>query len=370
MPPPPPPPLNTQTGLPNGTSSAPHSAKFAPEAWQDTFKTPQFAIPQNAKFTKEAWVETFQTPDWAIPQPAKETSPRRGSAATKRPKASIRKPPTVPNTAPGDAQPEGPRPKYQAFAEEATNGDADAMDIDNAEAVERPSPLKTTSDRTFKPGTPIKFSDSAQAEPSPPHGKKPTTADSALPNGVATASSSASGAQPTSGLNGLTGLRNVEPLAPSANGAGLGGLGDLQDTLPFPSKASNTHPTKPNSAQKLKYPKIPGAPQPPPVLNEASVKNYFTLMEIYVRHYIEYNRTMTSHFDGRNAELDNKLDKHFIGNRGETTNGIGLASYMRKMKEDQEILGTWKLAHEMHLQVMQKCEEVRNKTVKQYAFVE
>ncbi|KAF2274715.1 uncharacterized protein EI97DRAFT_421899 [Westerdykella ornata] len=326
MPPPPPPPLNTQT-----TSSM--------------------------KFSPEKWAGTFQSPHFAMPQPPKETSPRRGSNVTKKPKANARKAAAAAAAAATaaassstsvDSEPEGRKAKYQAFAEEAND---DAMDIDST---------------TPPPGTPIRFATPTGGATSSPLASVPTPSASVpngpTPNGTAHAPQIGPDGPPAAGLNGLSGLRNVEPLAPS-NGAGLSGLDDLGDTLPFPSRASNAHPTKPNSAQKLKYPTVPSAPAVPAKLDDISVRTYLTQMERYVQIYREYNKTMTKHFLSREAELES-LDEHFILHRGETTTKLGFASYMRKLEEDEKVMETWKLAQEMHMQAMQKCEEVRNKTMK------
>lgn len=341
-PPPGPPPLNTQPNFPTGTASAPQTAKFNQEAWADTFKEPSFILPQSAK----------------------ETSPRRGSVTSKRSKPG-RKPSTAPtgtNTS-SDTPSESSRPKYQAFTEDATNGDGDAMDIDSGTPpAEKPKPSAAARDKTYKQGTPIKFSTPSKTAPSSPQDQKSTPT---VANGSATALSSATEARHSSGLGGLEGLKNVEPFLPSTN-SGLSGMGDLGDSLPFKSKASNAHPTKPNSAQRLRYPPVPNAPQPPATLDEASVRTYFIRMEHYVKSFREYNKTMTNHFMSREAELETSLEDHFIQNRGETTKKLGFSSYVRKMKEDQAVMEAWKIAQEMHLRAMQACEEVRNKTIRSH----
>ncbi|KAF2749579.1 hypothetical protein M011DRAFT_466019 [Sporormia fimetaria CBS 119925] len=354
-PPPPPPPLNMQTPFPSGSASAPHSAKFAPEVWAETFKSPNWAFPP-PKFGSSAQPSAFGTSQTS----SKETSPRRGNNAARRSKPNARKASAMP---PADTQSEQPKSKYQAFAEDAPNGDDDAMDIDmNTPPVVTPEPTRKDSDYTFKPGTPIKFGTPGAGSVTSPSGLAGTT-DGVSPNGTDSTRPTTRDAQSSSGLNGLSGLRNVEPLAPSSSGAGLSGLEDLGDTLPFPSQASSSHPTKPNSAQSLKYPIVPIAPQPPPTLDEPSVRDYLTKMELYVKSWREYNMTMTKHFTARDAEL-NALDDHFILNRGEPTKKLGFASYMRKMKEDEKVIETWRYAQEMHIKAMQRCEDVRNRTMK------
>jgi curved DNA-binding protein CbpA len=324
MPPPPPgPPPNAQTAFSAGPPPA-HEAKFAPEHWAETFK--------------EA--------SWAFP--VKETSPRRGSAATTRRPNAARKPSVVTEGIAKTTQSDRSNGKYQAFAEEATvDGDGDAMDIDDMPPMEKPRKTPTA------PSLPPRDSP-----------KSTRTGIGKLPNGSSSAPPSATAAKPPSpGLNGLSGLANVEPFLPPTNG-GLGGLDDLKDTLPFESQASNIHPTKSNMAQKLKFPQIPGAPQPPLKLTKESADAYFDRMEGYVRQYKAYSTALTNHFVARNAELED-LDEKFIRQRGETTQKLGFASYVKKMNEDEEVMEAWKLAQEMHIKALMQCEEVRNK-MKQY----
>lgn len=297
----------------------------------------------SAKFSREAWAETFKNPNWVYTDP-KETSPRRGADATKRPKAARK--PSVPQNGNVKAQDQtdSARPKYQAFAEEATNGDADAMDIDTS----TPPDAKTSKRGARRTTTPPKIR---------------TTVDSAtVPNGATTAPSSATATKPPGpALNGLSGIANVEPFLPPLN-RGLG-LNELKDTLPFPSQPAGSHPTKPNTSHRLKYPDMPTAPPAPVKVDLQSADQYFRQMETYVKAYKKYSQALTGHFKSRNVELED-MESNFIHHRGETTKSIGFASYLAKMREDEEVLETWKLAQERHIQALQHCEEIRNKTIK------
>ncbi|KAJ4371538.1 hypothetical protein N0V83_004757 [Neocucurbitaria cava] len=208
------------------------------------FPPPPNAAAHAAKFSPQAWKETFKDPNWVYTE-TKETSPRRASEANKRPKAA-RKASVPQNGAPKTQdQADSSRPKYQAFAEEAVNGDADAMDIDShTPPVSGPGPLKG----------------GVRTMPTSP--KINTTGIGTAPNGSATAPSSATTARPppAPGLYGISGIANVAPF--QSQPTNDLGLGELQDSLPFPSQAADTHPTKPNTAQKLRYPEIPTAPLP------------------------------------------------------------------------------------------------------------
>ncbi|KAJ4360609.1 uncharacterized protein N0V89_001175 [Didymosphaeria variabile] len=326
MPPPPPgppPQLNTQTAFPSGSNSAPHTAKFAPDVWTETFKEPSWAYP--------------------TPSQPKETSPRRGSAATKRPNPA-RKGSVVPDSMSNTEGQSERKPKYQAFTED--DGAGDAMDVDeDSPSIGKPKPVPA-------------FASAASSS------KAKTSGTGTVPNGTAATSSTA----PTDkavdpGLNGLAGLGNVEPFLPATN-RGMG-LDELKDTLPFKSGASQNHPTKPNTAQKLKYPEVPVAPFVPPKLDPASMNDYFSRMESYVRQYRKWNQNMMSHFAAREEEL-NDLEDRFIHQRGETTNRIGFPGYLARMKEDETVMETWKVGQEMHMMAMMKCQDVRNKTMKQY----
>ncbi|KAF1956926.1 hypothetical protein CC80DRAFT_534913 [Byssothecium circinans] len=319
MPPPPPgPPPNGNTAFPNVPESAPHATKFAPEAW----------------------AETFKEGSWALPLKTKETSPRRGSTTAKRANPS-RKPSVVVDSG---AAKQKAKPKYQAFAEDATNGDA--MDIDS----ETPPTAKLGS---TPPASAQPFSSRPQS-----------SGTGSVPNGNASAKPSATAAKPTApGLTGLAGLAAVEPFLPTSNG-GLSGLDDLKTQLPFQSQASSAHPTKPNTAQKLKFPTVPRAPQVPKSLDTTSIEVYFTQMENYIHQYRKWSMEITNHLAARDAELDD-LDENFIRQRGERTQKLGFASYLQKMKEDEAVLETRKVAHEMHIKALEQCEVVRNKAAKQ-----
>ncbi|KAJ4295186.1 hypothetical protein N0V90_007196 [Kalmusia sp. IMI 367209] len=324
MPPPPPlftQPLNTQTEFPSGSASAPHTAKFEPGDW----------------------AETFKEPSWAYPNPAqtKETSPRRASAAPKRPNPA-RKGSVAPE---GGSNAEGQserKAKYQAFAEDV-GGDAMDVDSDYEPPTEKPKPATASA--------PVASRTRAKA-----------TGTVAASNGAAASVSSAD--KPSApGLSGLAGLGNVEPFLPPTN-QGLG-LDGLKDALPFKSEASHNHPTKPNTAQKLKYPEVPLAPNVPQKLDPASTQDYLSRMDSYVKQYRVWNQNMLSHFAARNEELQD-LDDRFVQQRGETTRKIGFPGYLSRMKEDEKILETWRLGQEMHISAMMKCQDVRNKTMKQY----
>ncbi|KAL5454753.1 hypothetical protein PMIN06_004770 [Paraphaeosphaeria minitans] len=326
MPPPPPgppPPLNTQTAFPSGSNSAPHTAKFAPDVWTDTFKEPSWAYPTQTR--------------------TKETSPRRGSAGPKRSNPARKGSVAPESSSKAEGQAER-KPKYQAFAEDI--GAGDAMDVDEAS----PPTGKTIS-------TPAS---AATANPA----QAKTAGPGTVPNGTPADPSTVSTDKPADpGPNPLADLGNVEPFLP-ATSHGLG-LGELKDTLPFKSGTSQNHPTKPNTAQKLKYPEVPLAPSVPAKLDPASTNDYFSRMENYVRQYRKWNQNMMSHFAAREEEL-NDLEDHFIYQRGETTNRIGFPGYLARMKEDESVMATWQVGQERHIAAMEKCQDVRNKTMKQY----
>ncbi|OAL52274.1 hypothetical protein IQ07DRAFT_504992 [Pyrenochaeta sp. DS3sAY3a] len=309
----------------------------------------QFPAPLNpgfhaSKFSPQAWAETFKDPNWVYTD-TKETSPRR-TADSKRPKAA-RKPSVAQNTNAKTQDPsDSSRPRFQAFAEPAASNDADPMDIDsNTPPLPRPT----------KKG--------ARTAPSSPK-IKTAIPPAPTPNGSATAPSSATSAHPPGpGIN-LSGIANVEPFLPPPSQRGLG-LDELKDTLPFPSQSANTHPTKPNTSQKLKYPDIPIAPPPPCKIDLNIADQYFSRMESYCKAYKKYNKVLTDHFVSRNAELE-EMDDRFIHHRGEMTKKIGFAGYLARIREDEEVMETWKLAQERHIHALQQCEEIRNKTIKMY----
>ncbi|KAF1944765.1 hypothetical protein EJ02DRAFT_452106 [Clathrospora elynae] len=296
-----------------------------------------------AKFSPQAWHETFKDPNWVYTD-TKETSPRRASEATKRPKAARKASVPQNGTSKAQDQAEASRPKYQAFAEESAKGDVDAMDIDSGPPL-IPKPAKRGT-RT------------ALASP------KLNTAAGAMPNGSTTTPSSATTPKPHGiGLNGL-GPEMLAPLV-EAQTNGLSGMHHMEQALPFDSQASNSHPVKANAARNLKYPDIPFAPAPPAKLDLATADHYFKHMGSYVKSYRNYCKVLTGHFAARSVEMED-LDDHFIQQRGETSKKLGFAGYLAKMEEDEGVMVTWKVAQEKHIMALQQCEDVRNKTMKMY----
>jgi hypothetical protein len=97
----------------------------------------------------------------------------------------------------------------------------------------------------------------------------------------------------------------------------------------------------------------------------ATTDAYFSHMEGYVRSFNAFSKGVTDHFASRSAELED-LDDRFIHNRGETTRKLGFASYLNRMREDEAVMVMWKVAQERHIQALEQCEEVRNKTIKLY----
>ncbi|CAI6315308.1 unnamed protein product [Periconia digitata] len=322
----------------NGQSQPPPVNPFSrPQSSQ--MPPPPPGPPPNAqehhstKFAPEEWAETFKEPSWAMPSNMKEPSPRRGSASTRRANPP-RKPSTAPENSAGTGkQASKPKAKYQAFAEDATNGDAMDIDTDSPAATDNSTP------KTSKTGT---------AE-----------------NGNATSSPAASAPKaPTSGLD-LNGIKNVEPFAQP--NTGLNGLGGLGDQLPFASQASSAHPTKPNTVQKLKFPTVPLAPAPPSSFDPATTDTYFKHVEGYIRHFKQYRIAITAHFTARNAEVE-ELDDNFVRQRGERTQKLGFNSYLQKMREDEAVLEAWKIAQESHIKALEQCDDVRRKVSKQQRF--
>ncbi|RAR05382.1 DNAJ domain containing protein [Stemphylium lycopersici] len=299
------------------------------------FAPPPMA-PHAAKFSPQDWQETFKDPNWVYNE-KKETSPRRPSEATKRPKAQRKASVQQNGASKTQDKQDASRPKYQAFAEEPKNGDADAMDIDSG-----------TSSSDDKSG--------AAAGPGAP---KLNTG--AKLNGFTTAPSSGTAKPPAKGLNGF-GSDFIEPLVKPQND-GLGGMASVGDALPFNSEASNSHPIKANAAKSLKYPDVPKAPAVPAKLDLASANQYFESMASYVKSYRKYCNVLTGHFAARSAEMED-LDERFIRNRGETTNKLGFTSYMAKMEEDESVMETWKVAQEHHIIALQQCKDVRTKAQK------
>jgi curved DNA-binding protein CbpA len=301
---------------------------------------PSDAAAQAAKFKPEEWADTFKEPSWVFTE-QKETSPRRASETTKRPKAARKTSVAQDKRTKAQEQFDASQPpKFQATVDEATNGDADAMDIDSSTSEE------------------------ALGNQSPASPQRNTAGTGPLPNG-STASSSAAAPPAPTGLNGMSGLGETL-VAPQPVQDGIG-LSSLSDALPNHSQASATHPTKPTTAQKLKFPHMPTPPPLPPKLDLSSADAYFQRFEMYIKDYQKACKAMTAHFIARDAELESDLDNGFCRNRGETTRKVGFMGYLARMHEDEEVLETWRVYQDAHIKALGRCEEVRNRTVRMYA---
>jgi hypothetical protein len=305
MPPPPPRPTFTEPNRPSSASSA-NPAKFAPEDWQNT----------------------FSDPNWAYP--ATEASPRRESAAPKRPKAVPRKPtaPVIDLTEESNDKentPKQTKPRYHAFAEDASAENSDAMDIDSTtppkEEPKKPSPVHRSGHRPI----------------------------------------------PSVGSDGgirISDIGKVAPLAPGTNGEGLSGLGDIQNTVPFLSKPSDMHPIKTTAPQGFVYPTVPIPPAAPAVVNDASFTEYARRIEFYVRSFWEFNQTMLKHFEARQAQLQ-ALQPGWLQKLGEPTEKMGFAGYMKTLEEDERAREHWKTGCEKHRKCMLKFKEVRQRAIRE-----
>jgi curved DNA-binding protein CbpA len=285
---------------------------------------------QAAKFKPEEWTNYFKEPSWVFSD-QKETSPRRAPEAVKRPKAA-RKGSVAQDKRPRAQDQAGTSPskKYQATADDAEKGDTDAMDID-------PSTPPVQTEESANGQTP------AGTMPNDPPATKPRVA----------------------GLNGVTTALVDDDtfIAPKTSSMGLNGVGDA---LPFPSESSKTHPTKSNTAQKLKFPNMPLPPALPTTYDQVFVDLYFSRFETYCKDYMKATKAMTTHFVARDAELAGNLDDRFAHHRGETTKKLGFASYLARMKEDEQVIETWRVYQQNHIRAMAQCEEVRNRSMKMY----
>lgn len=298
-----------------------------------------------AKFKPEEWSNYFKEPSWVFSE-QKETSPRRASEATKRPKANRKASVAQEKRSKTQDKPESLRQrKYQATADDAEKGDADAMDIDSATP---PVPAAEPANAN------------APTASAPPR-VQPTNGTSPPPNGTAAAPKPAA-----SGLNGVTTALIDDETFTTPTASGSMGLNTLSDTLPFPSAPSTTHPLKPTSAQKLKFPHMPLAPAPPTSYTQPFVDVYFSRFETYCRGYMRATAAMTAHFVARDAELAGGLEERFVHKRGEGT-GVGFSGLVQRMKEDEEVLETWGVYQQSHIRALEVCEGVRGRTGKLFA---
>lgn len=157
---------------------------------------------------------------------------------------------------------------------------------------------------------------------------------------------------------------NLDDLASTLNSTsnGLEGMQNLSSTLPFQSKASSIHPTKPPTPQFFLIPQIPTAPAPPPKLTTQSWKNYCAATANYLTAFHAFNRDLHVHFRESLMHEDKFVSicpdaLEAVGSAGE----VNLESYRKNVKADETIRETWSVANERHAEALEVFAGVKEK---------
>ncbi|KAL3467479.1 hypothetical protein BJX64DRAFT_273880 [Aspergillus heterothallicus] len=209
---------------------------------------------------------------------------------------------------------------------------------------------------------------------------------------------SKSGKDAANTLLNMKGLGGVFPFT-STNSTGLNDLKDISSTLPFESRAKapkttarETHPPE------LNCPNPPRRPEPPlrspasagskqHAITRIAWERYLVEMNVYVREWDTFNNRMLNHFAARQRSNTTEMALNWIGGVGDSplldgdeapwdsgdesdpvTNGTvnaprparrGYASYMKAMRQDRRVREHWAVAHERHMECMEKLGEMR-----------
>lgn len=307
----------------------------------------QAPLPAKHDYSSEEWAQHFKPATFKYPpppprSPARQLSRKRPMAPRKFPRATYKRS-TVPNPASVSAALGNAREDAESasVSESASSkaSNASAMDIDptstppsvvhsqgNGDAKSPPKPANTES--PSQPAVPPKSTDNSHAEQDP-H------------------------------LN-LGDLKKVAPFAPSNEG--LTNLNELSSTLPFESRPSNGAVNIP-SREPLTLPNPPKAPQVPTNLTQTSWERYIAQMRGYMFEWNAYNTKMLSHFNKRQATVEDTLRPEWMSAVGDGTEKWGFKAYMLGVEEDFRVRQHWDVSWERHRECMKALGQVRERLV-------
>ncbi|KAL1635946.1 hypothetical protein SLS58_009997 [Diplodia intermedia] len=294
------------------------------------------------RFSPNEWAKTFKDPSFVLPtEPPKAASPVKGPAPMRGRKQS--------RTRPAGA-PVKPKPASVADADESSEGaesindaaatDSSAMDIDPVP----PAPQTNGAQRPKIVPTPISQARAAQREQAQVHTQaRPQEADESLR---------------------FNEFANVAPFT-STSQEGLKNLNDLSQTLPFESRPAAAHPTRPEEPAALALPPLPKAPKPPSQLTMSVWREHLPKMAAYVKAFHQFDTQILKHFAARRDEVDAMgVPVNWLGAMGDLTTTGGFGSYLRGIREDDEMREHWKVGWEEHRHTMELFEGTRARVLK------
>lgn len=157
----------------------------------------------------------------------------------------------------------------------------------------------------------------------------------------------------------LGGLNNVAPLAPTEEG--LKNLKELHTALPFESRPSNHTVRESPPPPPLVLPNPPKAPFVPEKLTQTAWERYIAHMRAYMFEWNAFNTKMLSHFNERQASVENVLKPEWMSAVGDGTERWGYKKYMQGLEEDCRVREHWDVSWERHRECMKGLGGVRER---------
>ncbi|CAK3932848.1 Hypothetical predicted protein [Lecanosticta acicola] len=350
---------NSRQGRP-ATMDIPSTSSEMPPPRRPDGPNSMYNSPSETKFSEEQWKNTFKDASWtwqangAGSQPSSKTPSRKSSRLQPQTSAD-----NVGTTGTKD------HPHVVVDDEHVDHREAsgtrgagvdvdDAMDIDTpppagqANSVPRHSTLSATEPRLYSvpPSAWRQEQQKQQNKKSSDHRRSST--------------------EPKLATN-LDDLSHVEPLAKDA--AGLQNLADMSSTLPFDSQAAPSVSEKSKEPDRLQMPPLPKVPDMPARLTKASWHTYALCFGNYLQHFHAFNKTMLAHVDARQKQAEARLlrGSRWLEAGGDTSDNQGFDSYLKGVREDEQVRETWNLGCERHLEAVNAFDKMRERVKKQAA---
>lgn len=161
-----------------------------------------------------------------------------------------------------------------------------------------------------------------------------------------------------------TKLNDLGNALQNPSGGGLAGLKDISSTLPFPSKASSSHPLRSFTPRELPLPNLPRAPEAPSRLSKASWQTYCSAFSAYLAKFQTFNATILNHLNTRHMNAEALI---ISGTRALEAAGMSTApqasfpAYVQGVKEDERVREHWNLGCERHSNAVDRFAAVRDR---------
>lgn len=316
-----------------------------------------YASPSDVKFSEEQWKSTFKDASWTW-QGKGNGSANSSKTPSRKNSSRLRTQTSADDFATGSKE----RPHVIVDDEHVTEGGAGAggaagVDVDDAMDIDTPPPAGqpfTTPDQnasntkeprlySVPPSTWRQEQQKKQERKASAHRRTST--------------------EPRLATN-LDDLAHVEPLA--RNAEGLQNLADMSSTLPFDSQAAHSVSDKSKGPDRLQMPPVPKVPEKPLKLTKTSWHSYALSFGNYLQHFHAFNKTMLAHMDARQKQAEARLlrGSMWLEAGGDTSDNQGFDSYLKGVREDEQVRETWNIGSEKHLEAVIDFDKMRDRVKK------